>query len=151
MVINQMQKAFLVIPPTDLVDNAAFTEIEIDTKGFDYCTCYAMIGASDIAMAGLKMQQSDATGADQVDITGLVWGTSLNTLGATSTLPSATDDGLIFGFDIDLRGIKRYLTCVATAGDGATGSHCTVLALLSRAEDGPATAALRGCKEMLRV
>ena len=151
MVINQMQKAFLVIPPTAIVDNAAFTEIEIDTLGFDYCTVYACLGATDIAMAGLKMQQSDSTGASQVDITGLVYGTSTNTEGDTSALPTALEDDLIFGFDIDLRGIKRYLTCVATAGDGAAGTYLTVVALLSRAEDGPATAATRGCSQMLRI
>ena len=151
MITTQQHKAFLVIPPTAIVDNAAFTEIEIDTKGFRYCTVYACLGATDIAMAGLKMQESDVSGSGQADITGLVWGTSDNTEGATSTLPSATDDDLIFGFDIDLRGRKRYLTCVATAGDGATGSFLTVLALLAREEDGAATAALRGCKEMLRI
>ena len=151
MVTNQLQKAFLVIPPTAIVDNAAFTEIEIDTKTFDYCTVYVCLGATDIAMAGLKMQESDATGADQVDITGLVYGTSDNTLGETSALPTALEDDLVFGFDIDLRGRKRFLTCVATAGDGAAGTYLIALALLSRAEDGPATAALRGCSQMLRV
>lgn len=151
MVTNQLQKAFLVIPPTAIVDNAAFTEIEIDTLGFDYCTVYACLGATDIAMAGLKMQQSDVSGSGQADITGLVYGTSTNTLGDTSVLPTALEDDLIFGFDIDLRGLKRYLTCVATAGDGAAGTYLVALALLSRAEDGPATAALRGCSQMLRV
>lgn len=151
MITTQQHKAFLVIPPEGLVDNAAFTEIEIDTKGFSYCTVYACLGATDIAMAGLKMQESDTSGSGQADITGLVFGTSTNTEGDTSALPTALEDDLIFGFDIDLRGRKRYLTCVATAGDGATGTHLTVLALLARAEDGPATAALRGCSQMLRI
>lgn len=151
MITTQQHKAFLVIPPEGLVDNTAFTEIEIDTKGFRYCTLYACLGATDIAMAGLKMQESDVSGSGQADITGLVYGTSVNTDGDTSVLPTALEDDLIFGFDIDLRGRKRYLTCVATAGDGATGTHLTVLALLAREEDGAATAALRGCAQMLRI
>ena len=151
MVHAQMQKAFLVIPPEGLVDDAAFTEIEIDTIGFSYCTVYACLGATDIAMAGLKMQESDASGSGQADITGLVFGTSLNTLGDTSVLPTALEDDLIFCFEIDLRARKRYLTCVATAGDGATGTHLTVLALLERAQLGTATPTLRGCSQILRV
>lgn len=151
MINAQQQKAFLVIPPAGIIDNASFAEIEIDTKGFRYCTVYACLGATDIAMAALKLQESDATGADQVDVTGLVYGTSDNTEGSTSTLPSATDDGLVFGFDIDLRGRKRFLTLVATAGDGAAGTFLIGLALLGREEDGVATAALRGCSQMLRV
>lgn len=151
MITTQQHKAFLVIPPTAIVDDAAFTEIEIDTKGFRYCTVYACLGATDIAMAGLKMQESDTSGSGQADITGLVYGTSTNTEGDTSVLPTALEDNLVFGFDIDLRGRKRYLTCVATAGDGAAGTYLTVLALLAREEDGAATAALRGCAQMLRI
>lgn len=151
MITTQEAKAFNVAPPAVKTDNATHTATEIDTKGFDYCTIYVFLGDTDIAMAALKVQDSDSTGADQTDVPGLVFGTSDNTEGSTSTLPSATDDNLIFGFDIDLRGVKRFLTLVATAGDGATGTYIAGLALLARAEDGPATAALRGCSQMLRV
>lgn len=151
MVNLQQHKAFLAIPPAGIIDNTSFAEIEIDTKGFRTCTIYAALGATDIAMAALKVQESDVSGSGQADITGLVYGTSVNTEGDTSALPTALEDGGIFGFDVDLRGRKRYLTVIATAGDGAAGTFLIALALLGREEDGAATAALRGCLQMLRV
>lgn len=151
MITTQQHKAFLVIPPIAIVDDGSFAEIEIDTKGFRYCTVYACLGVTDIAMVALKLQESDVTGSGQGDITGLVYGTSVNTDGDTSALPTALEDGLIFGFDVDLRGRKRFLTLIATAGDGSAGTFLVALALLAREEDGAATAALRGCAQMLRV
>ena len=112
---------------------------------------YAALGATDIAMTALKLQESDTSGSGQADITGLVYGTSTNTDGDTSALPTDAQDGLIFGFDVDLRGRKRFLPLIATAGDGSVGSFLIALALLAREEDGAATAALRGCAQMLRV
>jgi len=84
-------------------------------------------------------------------VTGLVFGTSTNTDGSTSTLPSATDDNKFFCFDIDLKARERFLEIVATAGNGAAGTFLTAWAVLSRGGEAPMTATQRGCSQILRV
>ena len=151
--MNQLNYTKLVnlTPPAAIVDNAAVTVAELDTKGWDYCQIAVILGATDIAVAALACTESDTAGSGHANVTGLVWGTSSNIAGATSTLPSSTNDNGIFLFEIDLRGRKRYLDLTLTAGDGSTGTYFTVLAILSRSKDAPTTAAERGCVEILRV
>lgn len=143
-------KLVSITPPAAIVDNASYTTASIDTQGFDYLQVVVYLGATDIAMTALKLQESDTDGS-YADVTGLVFGTSANTGGSTSTLPSATDDNKFFVFDVDLRGRKRYFDLVATAGDGSTGTYLTAFAILSRAKDVPVTAAERGASQILRV
>ena len=143
----QDAKVVNVIPPVAIVDDASWTTTEIDTLGYDYCTIYINLGATDVAMAALKVQESDETGTGFADVTGLVYGTS--TLpeadgGATSSLPSATDDSDVFAFFIDLRGRKRFLDVVATAGNGTSGTFASGIAVLTRAEQKPVLATDRG-------
>lgn len=151
MIHAQNTKIVNITPPAAIVDNAAYTTAELDVMGFDYCQIFVFLGATDIAMVALKVTESDTAGSGHADITGLVFGTSNGIDGAASTLPSATDDNKFFCFDIDLRGRKRYLDLVATAGDGATGTFLAAWAILSRAEQGKNTAAERGCGQILRV
>ena len=150
MIRQQMEKLVSITPPAAIYDNASLTTASIDTLGYDYCTIYVYLGATDIAMTALKVQESDTDG-NYADVTGLVFGTSSNTAGSTSTLPSATDDNKFFAFEIDLRGRKRYLDLVATCGDGTAGTYAAAWAVLSRAEEAPNTAAERGCSQILRV
>lgn len=147
---SQMCKEFIVTSPGALIDNASATTNSIDTLGYDYVTIDVILGATDIALTALKVQEADAD-TGYADVTGLVWGTSANIAGATSTLPSATDDNKVFKFEIDLRGRKRWLDVVATFGDGTVGGYIAILAKLWRAKDGPITASERGCAEILRV
>jgi hypothetical protein len=144
-----------VIQPAAIVDNTSWTTVEIDTKAdginWEYATFYFLLGATDIAIAALKMQESDTTGSGMADVTGLIFGTSDNTGGSTSTLPSATDDDLVFAFEVDLRGRKRFLDVTATAGDGSAGSYAAALCILSRGGTMPSTAAERGCSQILQV
>ena len=145
-------KLVSVTPPAAIVDNASFTTATVDRKGFDFARFVVYLGATDIAAAALKVQESDDSGmSGAADITGAVFGTSTNDAGSTSTVPSATDDNKFFTVEIDLRGRKRYLDLVLTAGDGATGTYAAVHCVLSRAADGPVTAAERGCGDILRV
>lgn len=150
---NQQQKVVLVTPPVASVNNAAVLTTTIDTLGFDSCTIYFGIGVADAALTVLKVQESDyANMSGGADVTGLVWGTSSNIAGSTSTLPASTNDNTVFAFDIDLKARKRYLDVGATVGAaGTTGAFCTCMALLSRAEQGPVTASNRGCVEVLRA
>jgi hypothetical protein len=156
--MNHMQqvKHVVVYAPAAISDNASPTTTVIDTKGWDYCTIIVTFGAMDIAMVALKVQEAEATSSSTAltsgaDVTGLVWGTSANIAGATSTLPSGTDDGLNFVFEIDCKTRMRYLDVAATTGDGAAGTYLSIVAILSRGENPGTTAASRGCKEILRV
>jgi hypothetical protein len=144
-------KVVRVIDPAAIVDDASWTTEEIDTDGFAYARVCCYVGATDIAHVALKMQESDASGSGFADVTGLIFGTSTNTDGSTSTLPSATDDNKFFIFEIDLRGRKRYLDLVATAGNGAAGTYMAAWCELHRAKDGPNTAAEQGASQILRV
>ena len=126
--MNNLQnvKVVNVTPPAAIVDNASFATTTIDTLGFNKVAIYFQLGATDIAMTALKVQESDDSGmSGAADITGAVYGAS-----GAPALPTATDDNKIFGFFIDLKGRKRYLDVVATAGDGSTGTFGACIAEL---------------------
>ena len=144
-------KYLSITPPAAIVDNASLTTAEIDTKGYDHCTIVCYLGATDIAMTALKVTESDASGSGHADVTGLVYGTSVDIDGATSSLPSANDDNKFFVFDVDLRGRKRYLDVTATVGNGDTGAFVTILAILSQADTAPVTKAGMGVAGFLAV
>lgn len=147
---EQDTKFVSVTPPQAIYDNASLTTASIDTKGYGYARIYVYLGATDIAMTALKVQESDTDGS-YADITGLVYGTSSNIAGSTSALPSASDDNKCFLFEIDLRGRKRYLDLVATCGDGAAGTYATAWCILSHGSDAPVSASERGFGDILRV
>lgn len=141
-----------VIPPVAIKDNASWTTTQIDTKGYNYCTIVVTLGATDIAMAALKVQESDTDGSNFGDVTGLVFGTSTDALsGSTSALPTAAQDDKIFVFEINLAGRKRYLDLVATAGNGTAGTYAAAIAILSRADNAPRTATERNITGLLRL
>lgn len=143
-------KLVSVTPPAAIVDDAAYTCASVDCSGWAFAKITAYLGATDIAMVALKVTESD-NDSDYSDVTGLIFGTSANLTGSTSTLPSATDDNKFFVFDVDLRGRKRYLKLAATAGNGTAGTFLAAWAELSRPAIGPTTAAERGASQILRV
>lgn len=149
----QKTKFVAITPPAAIVDNAAFTTTSIDLLGWDYCTIVVLLGATDIGMVALKVQESDDDGSSDAysDVTGLVAGTSNNIDGVASVLPSATDDNKFQIFEIDCRKVERYVDLVATAGDGTLGTYLAAFAILSRGEEAPVTIAERGADEVLRV
>jgi len=113
-----------VTPPAAIVDNASLTTASIDTKGFSYAAVVVYLGATDIALTALKLQESDTDGSF-ADIPGLDF---------TGALPSATDDNKAYGFLFPLKGRKRYLDLVATVGNGSAGGYATAFALLFQGE-----------------
>jgi hypothetical protein len=151
MIDAQNDKIVNLTPPAAIVDDASYTVAELDTLGWDYCRIIVILGATDIAMTALAVTESDDTGANHGNVTGLIFGTSNNIAGSTSVLPTATDDNDLFGFDIDLRYRKRYLDLTATAGDGTAGTFAAVIAILSRGRQAPNTTAERGFNQILRV
>jgi hypothetical protein len=130
------QKIVAVTPPGAIVDNAAFTTAAIDTLGFVQLKIIVLFGAMDIAVAAMKLQESDDSGmSGATDISGADF---------TGAYPSATADNTMYAFHVDLRGKKRYIDLSLTGGDGTAGTYATVIAVLSRAQECPNTAAERG-------
>jgi len=140
-----------VTPPAAIVDNASFTTAEVDTAGWDMARIVVYLGATDIAMAALKVTESNTSASGHADITGAVFGTSTDIDGSTSALPTATDDNKFFVVDLDLRGRKRYLDVVATAGDGSTGTYAAIWCELYRGDAMPSSKTGHGVGGMLRV
>lgn len=138
------------IRPAAIIDNASATSQTIDCLGYNYCDITCMLGATDIAMTVLKVQESDDD-SSYADVTGLVYGTSTNDAGSTSTLPTATSDNGLFGFMVDMRGRKRYLQIVATFDNGTNGGFIAALATLSRGEQGAASATAAGYAQRLII
>ena len=93
--------------------SATFTH-EIDTSGFKYLAIdvvYSPFTAATAAYASvLKLQESDASGSGQADISGMSV-----TAGAGSTTGASV--GAIARFNVDLRGRKRYISVVTSPGN----------------------------------
>ncbi|MFO0863538.1 MAG: hypothetical protein U0744_02570 [Gemmataceae bacterium] len=152
----QMTKEINISPPKAIVDNASWTTNVIDCQGFDYLKVTVSLGALDIAMAALKLQESDTatdgtTLSSPSDTPGMVFGTSNNTGGSASTLPSATADNNLYSFELDLRGRKRYQQLVATGGDGAAGTFMSATAQLYGGKSTPVSPTERGVAQILRA
>ena len=87
------------------------------------------------------MQESDASGSGQADVTGLSV-----TAGAGSTTGASV--GAVARFNVDLRGRKRYLTVVTSPGNTvAIASN----ARLSKAEEHAVTAAQSGVNNVANL
>lgn len=144
-------KLVSVTPPAAIVDNAAFTTAEVDTKGWDHARFIVYIGATDIAMAALQVTESDTTGANHVAIAGTVFGTAADIEGNTTALPTDEADNTFVVIDIDLRGRKRFLDLNMTAGNGSTGTFAAALCELYRGDAMPLTVAGHGCSAMVKI
>ena len=140
-----------VIAPVAIVDDASWTTLAVDTLDYDYCTIIFNLGATDIAMAALKVQESDASGSGYADISGATADGGTNFDGTTAALPSATDDGNVIVFQVDLKGRKRYLDLVATAGNGSTGTFGSAVAILTKGAVAPESVADAGTETFIRV
>jgi hypothetical protein len=151
MVDGQDAKYVTVIPPAAIIDNASATEVEIDTLGYHFAEVVVILGATDIAVTALKLQQTDTTGSGEADISGATFdgGTAID--GTTLALPSATDDNQICVFQVDLRDKKRFLSCVATFGDGSAGGFVSAVCRLSRGDVAETTSAGMANGGVLRV
>lgn len=137
----QQTKMQIAIAPAAIVDDAAFTSNVIDKTDFpgcDYLEFVGVIGATDVAMATLKVMESDTK-------------TDATTLGGTpaevkdsSTKPGATDDNKLFVFGVDLKASReRYLQLQATAGDGTSGTFLSAIVIGRRLSEASHRAADR--------
>lgn len=131
MIASQMATYAAAIPPAAILDNASATASEIDCAGANYAEVIVALGATDIAMTALKLQEGDTSGGSFTDITGASWDGGLNTQGTALELPSATDDNQVCVFQVNLDGRKRFLKLVATFDDGTAGGFVCAVARLS--------------------
>jgi hypothetical protein len=144
------QKFVGITPPAAIVDNAAFTTAAVDTAGFRTAEIFVYFGAMDIAATVCNVRESDASNMGTPNnITGCVCGTSTNSDGITSTLPTATSDNTLIKFEIPLQGRKRYLDVEVTGGDGSAGTFMTAFALLSDGDNDPSSAVAKGAAQVL--
>lgn len=134
----QQLEVFPAIPPTAIKDDAAFVSRAIDVADADYMEFHVNIGATDVAMAALKVMESDTL-------------TNATTLGGTpaevvdvTTKPGATADDSIWIVGVKCHGRKRYLQLQATAGDGTAGTFMAATAVVRRSGTRSSTAAARG-------
>jgi hypothetical protein len=134
MINAQASKIVSITPPAAIIDNASATTASVDCKGWDYAVITVYLGAMDIAVSAMKLQEADDD-STYADITGATF---------AAALPQATDDNKFYRFFVDLKGRKRYLDLVLTLGDGAAGTYCTAWAELSRGENAPYDATTRG-------
>jgi hypothetical protein len=140
-------KVLKLIEPAAIVDNAAFTTDTIDTAGWDEALFIVQFGAMDIAMAALKLQESDDSGmSGAADVTGGDFSVS------PATLPSASADHFLFAVHVKLGGArKRYLDISATGGDGSAGTYASGIVILGKGEASPASTTARGFSQCLYV
>jgi hypothetical protein len=146
MIEAMKQKTVAVTNPGAIVDNAAFTTATIDTRGYAFLTVIVILGALDVALAALKLRESNAS-----DMSGAVDVVGADFSVAPATLPAATDDNNLFAIQVTLKGRKRYVDLTMTGGDGAAGTYATVIAQLSQAAESPASASDRGFTQELVV
>lgn len=146
----QNMRRQICFSPQAIKDDASWTCNVIDTLGMDSVTIDVIFGAMDIAMAALKVQESD-TKSSATALTGGTDITGADFSVSPATLPSATADNTVVSVTIPITGArKRYLLLVATAGDGAAGTYATGIAYCEMKEV-PNTATLRNLGQHLIV
>lgn len=88
------------------------TEFNSVVSGVKYESLRVIVVMGNVAanMTALKLQESDASGSGEADITGAAW----------TSPTAAAGDNKVYVCDLDLRKRKQYISLVATAGAGAT-------------------------------
>lgn len=112
--------AFHGIRPAAILDNTSATGYVLDLASYPGAKGVLWIfgiGATDVAAAAMKIQQSDTKGS----ATSLTSGVDLHDF---TTKPGATSDGGLYGVFIGLDvARKRYQLPVFTAGNGTSGTY----------------------------
>lgn len=129
----QQCKYVVAIAPQAILDNASATATAVDCKGFSYLEIPVQIGATDIAVTALKLQECDTSGGSYADITGATFSAGTNVDGVALALPSATDDNQVHAFQVNLVGRLAFIKVVCTFGDGSVGGFVSATARLSQA------------------
>jgi hypothetical protein len=131
MIEAQKAKYAPAIPPAAILDNTTATATAIDCRGASYIEIPVQIGATDIAVSALKLQECDTSGGSYTDIPGASFNGGTSFDGVTLALPSSTDDNQVHAFQGTLVGRKRFVKVVCTFGDGTVGGFVAATARLS--------------------
>ena len=150
MIEAQNAKYGVLVAPGAILDDASATSNALDCTGYDYLEVMVPIGATDIAMAALKLQECDTAGGTYTDIPGTTFGTDSDIEGSTTALPDDEADGEMVVFQVNLIGRLKYVKLVLTAGNGSTGTYANAVARLSRG-DMPTTNAEAGALAVVRA
>ena len=135
--ITQTKKVQSVWPQARL-NNAAVACASVDRRGFDYAVVRVAIGATDVGLTTLKLQESDDN-ATFTDVAGADYSV------APLALPTNSATNTLWEWQVDLRGSrKRYLRPAITIGNGALGAFVAAEAELFRAEQAPFNATSEG-------
>lgn len=152
MIDSLNQKLVVLAEPQAAVDDASVTVAALDTEGFAHVDIYLILGATDIALTALDLTESDASGSGFAAIAGADFNGGTLGDGTTAALPTSTSDNEIFAFHVNCTGgRKRYIKPAVAIGNGSVGAYVTVLAILSRAQQTPFTAADRGLQAEIYV
>jgi hypothetical protein len=138
--LTQSKKVQLAWPAVR-VNNATVTCVAADRAGFDYAVIRVTLGATDIGLTALKLQESDDN-STFTDVPGTDFSVS------PLSLPTSSNGDTLWEFQIDLRGRKRYLKPLVTVGSGTSGAFVSASAELFRAEQTPITATAQGLAGM---
>lgn len=142
--MNELQNCVVKssIPPAAIKDNAAFSSLVIDRHdavGASYLEFLIGVGATDIAMAVLKVMESDTKTNDTT-----LGGTPAEVHDVVSK-PGAGATNTTWAIGVDLqKQRKRYLQLQATAGNGDAGTFLSALAVFYRPTNASSLAADRG-------
>lgn len=138
----QQCKFAQLIPPAVIKDNASHVTLVVDTLGWDHATAVLSIGATDIAMADIDIQESDDnSNFTEIAATDFTDSTQRDMDGTALALPDANADNTNIVIHLDMRNHKRFLKCTSTAGDGSAGTYLSAIMILSRGETLPNTCA----------
>jgi hypothetical protein len=139
---DQKKKFHAFITPQIIKDDASWASNVLDTQGLDGVTVLIRLGATDIAMAALRVETSDT-----ISTATALGGTPtvlVNFATAPLALPTADDDNKAIAVYIPINGlVKRYINLVATAGNGSAGTYLIAEGICSPTIV-PNTAAERG-------
>ncbi|HEY2589825.1 MAG TPA: hypothetical protein VGI81_29040 [Tepidisphaeraceae bacterium] len=135
--ITQSKKVQLAWPAAR-ANNATVACASVDRSGYEYAVIRVALGATDVGLTALKLQESDDN-STFTDVPGTDFSVS------PLSLPTSGNGNTLWEFQVDLRGgRKRYLKPLVTVGNGTVGAFVAVCAELFRAEQAPITAATQG-------
>lgn len=136
---GQLGKYAPAIKPAAILDDTTATATAVDTQGASYAEFLVQLGATDIACTAFKLQECATSGGSYADVTGASFDGGTDAFGGTLALPSATDDGQICVFQVDLANRLRFLKLVVTFGDGTAGGYVSATCRLSGLSSEPKT------------
>ncbi len=147
MIREANQRAVLMINTAALATNATATA-EVDIRGFDFAQV-SVFKSGSAALTSLKIEHGDTTSAYVTTGINLTSGTdfTLTTQGTSALTVTGTNP--YYQFNIDTRGLRRYLKVSVTPG--TTAQDVVVVANLGRRQIGGPTASSSDARSLTEV